>query len=182
MKLRKHSEVEAEINKTKVQLSIISASTSARDVTLHLSDIYNSRRYLSCGYKNYPDFLAKYFKQMSKSQAYKQANAGRLAYFLEGRDAVGKYSVGAMEELLKVKDEQLRIQVWLKLKDADLKPTAKIIKELVGQLELQPSSPMKKTNESRIRDSSSEGTIITIFTKLNKNQKIRLLKRLRKDV
>ena len=182
MKLRKHSEIKLEINRAKAEQSITSASFSAGEIAVHLGDIYNSKRYLDCGYKNYPDFLAKFFKQMSKSQAYKIANAARLTYWLEGRHAVGMYSIGAMEELLKIKDEQLLLKVWLKLKEAGIKPTARVIKEVMRQLDPQvESSAVNKKNESRIRDLSPEHKIISIFTKLSKNQQIRLLKRLRKE-
>ena len=73
-------------------------------------------------------------KKVSDAQAYKQASAGSMEYWLEGASRVGNYSAASLEEMGKIKKEDHQLEVWLSIRKSGAEPTATLVKETYENL------------------------------------------------
>ncbi|RLV57769.1 hypothetical protein D5018_20815 [Parashewanella curva] len=172
--MKKYQEIKSERAESLSSTRLQKIGEATGVVRLQCADIYIANWYRDCEYKKFSDFVKQNIKEISDSQAYKMVNAAKLEYWLEGRNAVGRYSISAMEELASLKNENKILDVWEHFKMSGMKePTVTLIREISEQL--WPKSMVKavqQTNESRTRDSIkySKGQIVKHFEALPKEE------------
>jgi len=134
MTLLKYKEAEKAVSLQKATERIDKAESAHALARKQFTDIRTAGWYLDCGFTKFSTFITQNVKKTSDAQAYKQANAGALEYWLEGRSAVGGSSAASLEEVAKIKNEDQQLEVWKNIRQSGQEPTATLVKETYEKL------------------------------------------------